>query len=322
MSDTNQQTELLRQVRLALQNRDYQGAIKHLEQTVKIAHDAGDVGAEGRHLGNLALIYYRLNQPERSLEYFEKALASAREEGDQATENGLLGNMGNILREVQRYEDAVSYLNQALVIAQEIGDVRGRGIWLGNLGLVYDDLKQPGKAIDYHQKAVEIARRLQDQRGLASRLTNLGNSYVANKDFLNAITQFEEVVEIQRTLGDQREVAVRLGIIGNLYNELGRAANSDSNESRRYFSNALDFYGKTLEIARELDDVISEGQLLRSIGNVLGSLGRFEQSMEYLQAAHQMFDVLGLDEQRDVTQRNINLVSHYQERIDNPSTEP
>ncbi|NJL94543.1 MAG: hypothetical protein HC915_12885 [Anaerolineae bacterium] len=56
MTEANETLELLRQVRLALQGNRYEDAITYLKQTVDLAHKAGDLGAEGRHLGNLALI--------------------------------------------------------------------------------------------------------------------------------------------------------------------------------------------------------------------------------------------------------------------------
>lgn len=320
MPDTKKQTELLRQVRVALQNRDYPNAIQYLKQTAELAHETGDIGAEGRHLGNLALIYYRLNQPTRALEHFELALAKAREDEDQATENGLLGNMGNILRELQRYDEAIDYLNYALSIAHKIGDVRGRGIWMSNLGLVYDDLKQPEKAVQFHAKAVAIARELHDQRGLTSRLTNLGNAHVALNDYVSAIQHFKEVVELHTALGDQTEVALRLGIIGNLYNELGRHTPA-SDDSQPYFTSALDYYGQTLTIARELEDVISEAQLLRSIGTVFVNLNHYEKASEYLNSALQMFDVLGLDEDRDRTQKIIRHVTTLKARAGHKQSE-
>jgi len=318
-SQMNEQTELLRKVRTALQNRDYKSAITYLKQTAKMAGDSGDTAAEGRHLGNLALIYYRLNQPERALRYFGLALERAKQEKDRVTEGGLLGNMGNILREMGRLDDAIDYLNRALIIAQEIGDIRGRGIWLGNLGLVYDDSKQSDKAVEYHQKAIEIARELHDQRGLVSRLSNLGNSHVTLEQYAEAITQFKEVVTLQEALGEKTEVALRLGIIGNLYNELGRQ-HEDDKKAQALFVEALEHYDRTLAMARELDDVISEAQLLRSIGGVLASVGRFDDSLDYLDSSRDMFDVLGLDDEREMTDQHIKAVNDYRSEINNPSS--
>lgn len=307
------QVQLLRTVRLALQNQDYPEAIRSLKLAAKLAHEAGDVATEGRHLGNLALIYYRVGKHNKALQYFEHALASARADGDRVTEDGILGNMGNILRELRRYDEAIDYLNQALLISQEIGDVRGRGIWLGNLGLVYDDLGQPKEAVSLHEQSVFIARQLRDQRGLSSRLGNLGNSYVALGDFTTALKVFHEAVGIYRELGDKREWALRLGIIGNIYSELGRRSPSDF-EARICYDLALDSYKQTLELARELEDPYSEAELLSSLGNVYGNMGDYELAIEHFHGAYQRFSELGMTDRLDHLQHNIDLALAYRDQ--------
>ncbi|MBL8156560.1 MAG: tetratricopeptide repeat protein, partial [Anaerolineae bacterium] len=77
-------------------------AIQGLLQAASLARAAKDAAAEGRHLGNVALTYHRMKQPEEALNYFREALRLARLENDRLTEDGILGNMGNILREMGR----------------------------------------------------------------------------------------------------------------------------------------------------------------------------------------------------------------------------
>lgn len=309
--ETMDQTQLLRHVRLALQEKNYPEAQRYLEQAADLARAAGDHAAEGRHLGNLALIHHRLGNPEMALAYFERALSSARAEGDRLTEDGILGNMGNILREMGRHDDAITYLHQALLIAQEIGDVRGRGIWLSNLGLVYDDRGQPQDSIPLHREAVAIARSLNDQRGLAGRLANLGNSQLNAAEHAEALKCFHEVVAIYKELGDKQEAALRMGIIGNVHSELGRAATSEF-EAKFYFDLALDAYRDTLALAQELGDQFAVAELLSSIGNTLGNLGDYDQAIQHFSAAYHLFQDLGLHDRLEHLQNSIDLAVAYQ----------
>lgn len=301
MSD---QAQLLRQIRLALQRQDYPAAIEGLTQAAAEARRENDRAAEGRHLGNLALLYYRIGQPEYALYYFDQALISARADGDRLTEGGLLGNMGNILRELRRYDEAIDYLNEALLIAQESGDVRGRGIWLGNLGLVYDDIGQPQKAVDFHTQAVAVARELNDQRGLAARLGNLGNSYVSIGQYEQALAPFSEAAVIFRALGDRQALAVRLGILGNLYAELSKQA-ARERDAAYYRGLALDSYQQTLNVARELRDSASEAELLRAMGNLFSAGGKFDEAISHLSAAGQLFAALDMIDQLEQVQASL-----------------
>ncbi len=313
MSHLIEQSQILRQVRDALQNQDFETATVYLQRAADLAAEHGDTGLQGRHLGNLALIYHRLNKPDKALECFEVALLRAREEGDRLTEDGLLGNMGNILRELGRHDDAIRFLNQALLIAQEIGDVRGRGIWLGNLGLVHDDLKAYEQAIQLHAQSVEIARQLNDRRGLAQRLGNLGNSYMAARDFPNALKYYLESVAIYEELGDKQGLALRLGIIGNIYAEIGRQSKPLPG-SEELLQSALDYYQLTMSYARELGDHNSEAELLRSIGNVLATMEHYDQAIGHYNTAQQLFAALNLHEQAEQVGRQIERVLRYSQR--------
>ena len=300
MLDSKEQVRLLRDVRLALQNDDYLTAIASLEKASKIAGDSGDIGMEGRHLGNLALLYYRLKQPHKALENFERALKLAREDKDRATEDGLLGNMGNILREMGRFQEAYDYLKQALEIAEEIDDTRGQGIWLANMGLLYDDVKQLDEALSCHQESVAVARELHDMRGLAMRLGNLGNTHVSLGDYEQGIEVFKEAITLFEQLNDKQGLALRLGVIGNLFAELGRKA-STNEDVYTYSTQALDYYRKTLDIAQELGDPLSQAELLRSMGHVLVNIDLVQESIEHLKLSRDLFKQLGdADKVREV----------------------
>lgn len=292
--------QLQRRLRDALHGGDYAAAVAVLQQAIEQARAEGDRAAEGRHLGNLALIYNRLQRPLDALHYFQQALELARAEGDRTTEDGLLGNMGNILREVGRYDEAVDYLNRALLISQEIGDVRGRGIWLSNLGLVYDDLRQPQKALDYHQQAVEVARQLRDARGLALRLTKFGGTLFSLNDFPAALQAYGEALDICRVIHDVQGTLDCLTCIGHVYHEAARQSNAE-----KFFYRAVDAYRQALTLAREQANRRAEAELLAGLGGALGNLGDYTAAVEHFSAAHMIYAELGLTDRLAPLRENI-----------------
>lgn len=291
---TMDQTQLLRQVRQALQTGDYQKAVEALKLAAEIAHREQDHGAEGRHLGNLALIYYRMGYPERALIFFQKALSFARAEQDHLTESGLLGNIGNIQRELGQYQAAKSHLEQALAIAEQNEDLRGRGIWLGNLGLVYDDLRDPAAALPLHQSSIEIARQLQDQRGLAGRLANLAGSLTALSQWSQAIQVSEESLMLSQTLADVPEVLKRCEQLGDLYSERARAASTDS-EAIRYFMAADEGYQRGLTTSEQAGQQEHVARFWMLKGHALGNAHQFQTAITAYQAAYRQFEALGID---------------------------
>lgn len=316
LTDMDRQTELLREIRIALQNNDFPLAIRCLEEVVVLARERGDTGAEGRHLGNLALTYYRLGNPGMALTHFEQALRCAQRDHDRLTENGLLGNMGNVLRELKRYDEAVDYLNQALLIAQELGDNRGRGIWLSNLALVYDDLHDYDEAITLHGNSIRVARQLQDLPALAARLGNLGNSCVSVSRYEQAIDAYKEALEIYEQLARLPDVAARARAIADLYAEVGRGWLPDE-RAYQIFGQSLDYYGKAMLLLRDLGDSVGEAQVIRRIGTVLADAGQFDDAAQYLQVAQHMFEALGLNQQAERSRRTLERLITYLERDQN-----
>lgn len=310
MSEISEQAQLLRQVRLALQDHDYDTAISGLERIIAIASEREDWSAVARHMGNLALTHYRHHHPQKAVECFAQAIVCARRDNDKLTENGLLGNMGNILRELGHHEEAIRFLNQALLIAQEIGDVRGRGIWLSNLGLVYDDIRQPQQAGDLHAQSVEVARQLHDVPNLASRLGNLGNSLIAQNKIEAALAHFQEAASLYQGIGKQGEYALRLGIIGNLHAHLGRAQ-SPAPAALMHFADALESYQTATQIADSLNDHVSTAELLKSIGSVLVEIGQIEEAKAYLQSAHARFSQLNMNHRAEDTLRILKVLEAY-----------
>lgn len=288
----NDALQLQRRLRVALQNDDHEAAIACLHEAVELAHRAGDRAAEGRHLGNLALIYNRLGYPEDALKAFEQALMLVRAEGDRVTEDGLLGNMGNILRELGRYAEAEEYLNTALHIAAEIGDVRGRGIWLSNLGLVYDDLGQPERAVEYHSQSIGVARQLRDQRGLAGRLRKLSDSFLAVGNPVEALKCLGEALTIYTAIGDQQEMLAGLVAGAHIHLNLGEQAAAPQT-AHIYYQNALDYYRHAQGLARALNDRMTEARLLAASGEVLIVMSNYPEAQAQLRAAHALYSSLG-----------------------------
>lgn len=294
--------QLLRRLRVALQHDDHEAAITFLQQAAALARESGDKAAEGRHLGNLALIYNRLGRPDDALRCFEQALVLVRADGDRMTEDGLLGNMGNILRELRRYEEAKTYLNEALRIADEIGDVRGRGIWLSNLGLVYDDLRQPERAVEYHSLSISVARQLHDKRGLAARLRKLSDSFLAAGNPSEALKCLGEALTLYTELGDQQEMLAGLVAGANIHGALATAARTPD-ESRLFYQNAFEYDRHALALARAQANRHAEAELLARSGEALFYLGDLTGAREYLQAAHTLCGLLNMPDWQAFVER-------------------
>jgi len=286
--------KLLRQVRQALQKDDFPTALNALTSLVQDAHETEDHAALARHHGSIALVHHRLGQLDAALEHFSLALKSARTIGDPAMESGLLGNVGKILREMGRPGDAIDYLENALALAVDTGDERGRGLWFSHLALVYDDLGEFAHSIPLHEQSIIIARSLRDLRGLAARLGYIAQSHIRHGDHPSALVHLQEAVMLDRDLDDKPSLAQRLATIGNLYILLAGRTNTRS--GRHYcFERALEHLRQSLNLAHEIGDVLMQADILRIMGDIFYQLGDYDQAINHLDTAYQMFSGLGYE---------------------------
>jgi tetratricopeptide (TPR) repeat protein len=304
------QGNLLRRVRQALQQENFPDAIDALREAIAVAQQTGDQAAQGRHLGNLALIYNRLQQPDEAIRCLEQALALARADKDRLTESGILGNMGNILREMGEYEQALSALSQAVEQAEATGDVRGKGIWYSNIGLTYDDLRYWVEAIRFHKEAVTIARQLNDQRSLNTRLEHLARSYLAAEQATEAIKCLHETVAIRRSLQELAEASYQLGWIGSIYAELGLKSSSDF-EADFYYNLAQDTYESALLTARDSGNAVAMAEIHTYLGSLYGNRGQYPAAYDHFRAAYDLFASLNHTDQMTYAAEGMRLAEQY-----------
>ena len=285
--------ELLRAARVAMQQNDFLSAVDALESLVAHAERTGDIDAETRHRGSLALLYNRLGLSDDALTQLHQALELAQTIGNRTTESALRGNLGHILRETGDPQAAIDQLQQALAIAAEAGDQRGRGNWLSSLGLVYDDLDNTDTAADYHAQSVEIARQLHDQRGLAERLGNLSSTLMSSGQILQALHHLEEAVTLYRDLGDTVTLVIWLNVLGNVYAELGDVA-TGSTRTQSYLVQALSHYREARKLARTHADAITEAAILRSMGDAYAGLNSTADAIACYQESARLYEHEGM----------------------------
>jgi tetratricopeptide (TPR) repeat protein len=245
--------------------------IQWLEIGIAASRYLGDREAEGRHLGNLGIVYKNLGEPRRSIELHEQRLTIAREIGDRKGEGSALGNLGVTYKTLGEPRRSIGFYEQQLIIVREIGDRRGEGNALGNLGLAYATLGELRRAIEFYEQALVIDREIGDRRGEGSDLGNLGIAYKNLGEPRRAFEFLEQHLTLAREIGDRRGEGNALGNLGLAYATLG--------ESRR----AIEFYDQQLTIARETADRISEVNASWNLGLSLAKEGDLTRAIDLMQ---------------------------------------
>ena len=93
---------------------DLQRAIEYHKQSLSIAKEVSDRGAEGRAYGNLGKAYHSLDEFQRAIEYHKQDLSIAKEEGNRAAEGSAYCNLGLSLLKFDFLNEASAHFRSAV----------------------------------------------------------------------------------------------------------------------------------------------------------------------------------------------------------------
>jgi predicted ATPase len=106
---------------LARHRGDIPAAEHHLESSLQLATDNGDLSGRVAALNNLAMLNAAAAQPRRSLEFLNEALEACTLLGDHHQRAALLTNSADVLRATGDLSGAVARMKEAAAILAEIG---------------------------------------------------------------------------------------------------------------------------------------------------------------------------------------------------------
>lgn len=199
-----------------------------------VTQKLNDRQGEGKALTWLGIVFARIGQYERAIEYYQQSLPIAHEIGDRQGECAALGNLGLAYDSLMQYERAIECHQQSLTISQEMGDLRRQGNALGSLGLVFNSLGQYAQALDYYQQSLTIAREIGDLHSEGAALVNMGNTLLKLDQYQNALTNNQSALAIFREIGAQAGEAEALKNLAELHQALGEVE-----VARQYCQQAL-----------------------------------------------------------------------------------
>lgn len=147
------------------------------------------------------------------------------------------------------YDEALAVYIEALKIKEEIKDLRGEASLLLNMAGIYYERNYAEKATEIYLKALQIKNQLNDRAGQAIIYLNLGN------------------IEAYRA----EKLEVR--------NDTGRVYQAS-------LKKAVEYYNKSEQLYREVNDSMNVAVADRSLGGVLLQQGRLQEAEQQAYAAY------------------------------------
>ena len=230
------------------------------EQALVLAHKLLKLqGCElkGQTLLLIGQIHYQSAQLDKALSSFEEAIDCFEQQNNYSLSLETLLSLGRTHRDLGHFDKAAEAFLQSLYLAQTLHDLNSEVNAMNLLASVYDAQGQVALALKYLKESLALAEQHQLTEKHLTILNNIGGMYHALGNYPNALEALTKANQlIQITGKNTRNEAVNLMRLGHLY--------QDMND----FTAALDFYIKSRDLSKIINDRLIETSSLNNLSNL------------------------------------------------------
>lgn len=228
---------------------------------------------------------YRQTHLEEALEPLQQAIQLLTPLGCQRDELEAHITLGRVYRELGHLSSATTHLNRALELAQALDQAEVEANILNLQASLEYTRGEYSRALRCLEQALARIQKLDLPEREAHLHSNIGVILTALGDYPKALEQLMEAHNFVRIHAPgSRSEATNLGSIGNLYREMGNHAQ------------ALEYYSKTLELARSLRDIPIEIIALNNQANIQQQLKNPTTAQALFKAALELARKAGLQQ--------------------------
>lgn len=263
---------------------DFESALKHLHEAVKLRTELGLPASVARDLDfHLGEIYLGFKEYESALEHYRKALAVAQISGSESILGKIHDRIGNTYYQIEEYEKAKEFFEDALRLHTESRNAAMQMSELIKLGDILSKLSDSEGALKYQLRALSLTRELGDPRSEARVLTRIGTLQQMLGRPRTAIEYYEQARDKRTMLGDHRGVNENLLQIALVRSILGK------------FESAVSELKRAFHLAQCSDD---KGMLWKAyfvMGRALQGKRRWGEALEAYRKAITILEAMEAD---------------------------
>lgn len=160
---------------LYAKQNDYDKSIYHHQLALKVASELESNVSYAITLNNLGTLYEEIGDKRQAAHYYRDALNYQREQGDRIIQTMLLSNLGSVLTDLGNFSDAQICLDESLALSREIMDLAGEARTLNNLAVLFEKQEQLENALHVYQQAASILESIGDTRREVITLINIAS---------------------------------------------------------------------------------------------------------------------------------------------------
>jgi tetratricopeptide (TPR) repeat protein len=289
---------------------DYQQAISLYQDWLKLAEAAEDHRQTELALLNLGICYSNLGQHQTAIEYFERQVMLAVEDEERSIYVNGLNRLADSYFVLNNLEEAQEKYAKAEELLDELQDQDLlKLVTMKGLGLVAQKQQNYELAISHLQNALNLATHLENQQEQWSLLTEIGATYHHSGNYTEALRLFQQAWSLAETmdvspknLASTRNLAITYRNLSDFEQatvfrkEQLRFAKKQNNNwntgealgslgdyafDQKRYRKAIEYYGQTLPIAQEFQNINWQSRLLTAIGDGYRNLSQYSRAIEF-----------------------------------------
>jgi putative nucleotidyltransferase with HDIG domain len=291
--------EALRRLAVVSYYRDDQARARALCQRsyeVAIAAEHNVLAAEA--LNTLGLFHFESGDITEARDLFHRALELGG--ASLALRARIEQNLGVLANTQGDLAEALAHYQHSLQANRSIGDEQACAINYHNLGMISADQQRWNDADGYFRESLAIAERSGDVHLQGLCLLNHSEVHVARQHYDLARQSAESALGIFDRLDARLDKADAYKVLGVVYRETGRLALAESR------------LRSAIDLAVSTGSVLSEAESSRELAKLYRAMGRNQESLTLLTAAHRLFGRLDARvDLVDVAAKRANLEETY-----------
>ena len=217
----------------------YYQALEFFHKSLEIMDQSIDPWIKkNRMLYNLSILYHRIWNFDKALEYAEEALTVAREEKDTIGIGWALNAAAINFVKLGDEIKAKEFFMEALKQCRENGDRQTEGIILMNLGFIYLIQREYQSSEEVLFKALEIFKATGNKYAESTALTDLSQLSLDQQDIEKARDYAEQALRRARETDSKTDDADACYILGTIYD----CYDYDPERAYEYYREAIELY--------------------------------------------------------------------------------
>ena len=289
---------------------DHLNALEFLKLSEGVFGNRTDISRLFAIKNCMAVSYMEMSKYPEALKIYFENLALAERLKKKLGTGISCQNISVVYRRLHDEKKSLEFNYRAIAMFTDIGRMRSLADSYSSLGNTYNDLGQVDSALFYQNKSVEISEQNDYQKGAAGALANMGSVYIKIKDFSKALECLNKALDVYTGMDDENNMATIISDIADaIYNAPDSVLQKINIAPAEKSKTAIDYYKKSLHLSENAENILSQADQWQALSAIYKDQKNYEQSLMAYEKYTSLKDSMLNDEKKKaITQMEMQFV--------------